>query len=320
MDTKAIKKCVRWGARCRGCPFARKGKPSNPVLAQFPSRGSYVLVGESPGLEEVREGVPFKGATGRQLDEELRMVGLNRRDAFVINAIACKPLVKTDGNMRKAVKACRKVFRRQLQQFMRQAPKAKHAFVMGKWAALAFTGKASVGGRGFIQTWNRFKREWLGVQSWHPTYAFYYNPYEWGTFSIDLDRFSRLMMNQIRSYRELCINTDFPALLAFLNDATREKLPISVDIETGPARGDPPDPKKPGHTLRRTALNPLTATLKTISLGTVDRGHALYWPKAGVKTRMLIKKVLEDPKIVKVVHNGHWFDLRVLERYGMRMA
>jgi uracil-DNA glycosylase family 4 len=46
-----------------------------------------LLIGEAPGKDEVRLGRPFVGAAGKQLDEFLSLLGLNKDSMFITNAI-----------------------------------------------------------------------------------------------------------------------------------------------------------------------------------------------------------------------------------------
>lgn len=46
-----------------------------------------ILVGEAPGKDEVRLGKPFVGTAGKNLSEFLGIVGINREDIFITNAI-----------------------------------------------------------------------------------------------------------------------------------------------------------------------------------------------------------------------------------------
>lgn len=46
-----------------------------------------ILIGEAPGKDEVRLGKPFVGAAGKNLSEFLGIVGINREDIFITNAI-----------------------------------------------------------------------------------------------------------------------------------------------------------------------------------------------------------------------------------------
>jgi DNA polymerase len=46
-----------------------------------------MLVGEQPGDQEDKEGKPFVGPAGRLLDEALELAGIDRRAAYVTNAV-----------------------------------------------------------------------------------------------------------------------------------------------------------------------------------------------------------------------------------------
>ena len=50
-----------------------------------------MLIGEAPGANEDREGLPFVGQAGRLLDELLAGIGLGRDDVFVANVLKCRP-------------------------------------------------------------------------------------------------------------------------------------------------------------------------------------------------------------------------------------
>lgn len=139
------------GAGCSECPYAKNGKPVQPVMSEGPANPIGVLVGESPGREEVERGRPFVGKTGEALDEELRLAGIDRSKLLVINAICCKPKEpKKENEMREAVNCCRPAF---LAQIAHLNPATIHWLVMGKWAGFAVTGKDKklIGGRGFIR-------------------------------------------------------------------------------------------------------------------------------------------------------------------------
>jgi DNA polymerase len=73
-----------------------------------------MILGEAPGIEEDERGKPFIGLAGKLLWEELRSVGIERRDCFVANAVSCWPdRTPTDaemyacrGNLYRQIKRC----------------------------------------------------------------------------------------------------------------------------------------------------------------------------------------------------------------------
>jgi DNA polymerase len=57
------------------------------VFGEGPAHAAVMLVGEQPGDQEDREGRPFVGPAGRLLDEALAEAGIDRRGAYVTNAV-----------------------------------------------------------------------------------------------------------------------------------------------------------------------------------------------------------------------------------------
>lgn len=50
-----------------------------------------VLVGEAPGREEDRQGIPFVGEAGQLLDRILAAMNLSREQVYICNLIKCRP-------------------------------------------------------------------------------------------------------------------------------------------------------------------------------------------------------------------------------------
>lgn len=61
-----------------------------------------MLVGEAPGKDEVRLGIPFAGAAGKNLDKFLNMLGVERESLYITNAIKYR-LSKTSSTTGKVV-------------------------------------------------------------------------------------------------------------------------------------------------------------------------------------------------------------------------
>jgi uracil-DNA glycosylase len=72
-------------AGCRACPLWERG--TQTVFGEGPPDAEVVLVGEQPGSEEDVAGRPFVGPAGRLLDRALAAAGLDRRRAYVTNAV-----------------------------------------------------------------------------------------------------------------------------------------------------------------------------------------------------------------------------------------
>lgn len=50
-----------------------------------------VFVGEGPGAEEDRQGVPFVGRSGELLTRLIEGIGLTRSDTYICNVVKCRP-------------------------------------------------------------------------------------------------------------------------------------------------------------------------------------------------------------------------------------
>ena len=70
---------------CRGCPLYRPA--TQAVFGAGTSRARIMLVGEQPGDKEDLAGKPFVGPAGRLLDRALTEAGIDRKDAYVTNAV-----------------------------------------------------------------------------------------------------------------------------------------------------------------------------------------------------------------------------------------
>jgi uracil-DNA glycosylase family protein len=72
-------------AQCQRCPFYRSA--TQVVFSGGPTNASLMIVGEQPGDHEDREGRPFVGPAGRVFDQALAEAGLDRRSAYLTNAV-----------------------------------------------------------------------------------------------------------------------------------------------------------------------------------------------------------------------------------------
>ena len=54
-------------------------------------KAKLVFVGEAPGAEEDRQGLPFVGAAGQLLTKMIEAIQLRREDVFIANVLKCRP-------------------------------------------------------------------------------------------------------------------------------------------------------------------------------------------------------------------------------------
>lgn len=76
---------ARLAADCQACDLWERA--TQTVFGVGSRTASIVLVGEQPGDQEDRAGLPFVGPAGRVLDEALGLAGIDREKTFVTNVV-----------------------------------------------------------------------------------------------------------------------------------------------------------------------------------------------------------------------------------------
>lgn len=75
---------------CRACPLAAGRQ--HIVFGQGVTNPTVLVVGEGPGAEEDKQGLPFVGASGKLLDKMLASIGLSREtNCYIANVVKCRP-------------------------------------------------------------------------------------------------------------------------------------------------------------------------------------------------------------------------------------
>jgi uracil-DNA glycosylase family 4 len=74
---------------CTRCPLAETR--SKVVFGSGNANADLMFVGEAPGAEEDRQGLPFVGRAGALLTELLDEIGLSRDDVWITNVLRCRP-------------------------------------------------------------------------------------------------------------------------------------------------------------------------------------------------------------------------------------
>ncbi|MCA9583265.1 MAG: uracil-DNA glycosylase [Myxococcales bacterium] len=144
-------------AGCTRC--ALHAERTQTVFARGNTEADLVFVGEGPGFNEDKQGVPFVGKAGQLLDRMIRAMGLTDDDVYICNVVKCRPPNNRTPLAEEAA-ACEPYL---VAQLTAVAPKVIVA--LGRCAAenLGCTNPEARGWRG---TWS----EWRGV----PTMATYH--------------------------------------------------------------------------------------------------------------------------------------------------
>ena len=86
-DLEALRACV---ADCTACELSRTR--SRTVFGDGQGTRRILFVGEAPGDEEDRQGVPFVGRAGALLDDIIsKGMGIAREDVYIANVLKCRP-------------------------------------------------------------------------------------------------------------------------------------------------------------------------------------------------------------------------------------
>jgi DNA polymerase len=99
-------------ADCTRCQL-HSGR-TQTVFGTGSSDADLVLIGEAPGVEEDRQGLPFVGRSGQLLTEILRAIGFAREEVYICNILKCRPPENRDPD-RAEVTACEQYLQQQLE-------------------------------------------------------------------------------------------------------------------------------------------------------------------------------------------------------------
>ena len=79
----------RTAEKCTKCPLHEDR--IQVVFGAGDADADLMFVGEAPGAEEDRLGMPFVGRSGGVLDQLLEGIGISRDDVFIANVVKCRP-------------------------------------------------------------------------------------------------------------------------------------------------------------------------------------------------------------------------------------
>src|SRR2546430_403565 len=85
-----LKAVWRQAQSCTKCPQLAAARQT-VVFGSGNADADLMFVGEAPGANEDKQGLPFVGQAGRLLDQLLGEIGLSRADVFIQNTLMCRP-------------------------------------------------------------------------------------------------------------------------------------------------------------------------------------------------------------------------------------
>ncbi|HWS48490.1 MAG TPA: uracil-DNA glycosylase [Candidatus Methanoperedens sp.] len=75
--------------KCKKCDLYKTA--TNPVPGFGNPNADIVFIGEAPGAQEDKEGLPFVGNSGKLLDKLLNTISVPRKDVFICNILKHRP-------------------------------------------------------------------------------------------------------------------------------------------------------------------------------------------------------------------------------------
>jgi uracil-DNA glycosylase family 4 len=76
-------------AHCQLCPLSQTR--TNVVFGSGNPDAALMFVGEAPGFDEDKQGLPFVGAAGQLLTKIIEAMGLSRDQVYIANCLKCRP-------------------------------------------------------------------------------------------------------------------------------------------------------------------------------------------------------------------------------------
>ena len=111
-ERRELLKAVYEEARgCIRCPLHQTR--TTVVFGAGNADAELMFVGEAPGANEDRMGLPFVGQAGKLLDKLLAEIDLDRKDVWICNVLKCRPPQNRDPHPNE-IEACNDYLHRQL--------------------------------------------------------------------------------------------------------------------------------------------------------------------------------------------------------------
>lgn len=317
---------------CAACPLANaNGGPTQPVLGIGPAAPRFVCLGEGPGTNEVRIGMPFVGQSGQLLMRALRQSRVEREDVWFTNVTLCKPPIggNKDSLVAKAAKSCRN----RLIAELKNLPPSVPILALGKYAAQAFLGDEfkitelagsyheveveGLGPKRIIPTIHpaAILRGGAGEgnSTAHATDLLYWN------LIYDVGKVNRLALGKQEPFSmDIDIAAKDTKRAAYLVESLAREARrcgyVAIDTETIGV-----EPEECEHCLNcrgHRATEPMHARLVAVGFATEKRAISVSWQILHKTTQQIIARLLADAAVTKIFHN-RLYDEVVFERHGM---
>jgi DNA polymerase len=109
---ESLKAVYEEARQCTRCPLHQTR--TTVVFGAGNADADLMFIGEAPGANEDRLGLPFVGQAGKLLDKLLGEIGMERKDVFIANVLKCRPPGNRDPHP-KEIEACQDYLHRQVE-------------------------------------------------------------------------------------------------------------------------------------------------------------------------------------------------------------
>jgi len=109
--TALLVELARFASTCQRCRLA-EGR-NRVVFGSGNPQADLMFIGEGPGAQEDRQGLPFVGPAGELLTRIIRAIDLSRDEVYIANIVKCRPPNNRDPRPDE-VAACRSYLERQI--------------------------------------------------------------------------------------------------------------------------------------------------------------------------------------------------------------
>ena len=223
-----------FGCNCGGPKVGSRGRWDSPI----------VVLGESPGVQEIRKGIPFIGPSGELLEKCWPTdLGVSLEDTLVMNSLQCfvASSIKDEARLTTAVSSCRD----RVVDMIGAAPR-KVIIALGRWANISVFGDTSfkmLANRGVVRSIEHPGRpgeECKVISVLHPAFLLR-GQGNLGHFKSDLRRgVEEALGIKGKEYIDpepvqLSTAEDVRQLIGYIQDLakeTGEKVRVASDIET----------------------------------------------------------------------------------------
>lgn len=74
---------------CKECKLCQNR--TNIVFGNGNKEADLMFIGEGPGADEDKQGLPFVGKAGKLMNEAFKGLGIKREEAYIANIVKCRP-------------------------------------------------------------------------------------------------------------------------------------------------------------------------------------------------------------------------------------